>query len=67
MVAGVLILTAVPAAGIAAGRWGNGRNQLIGDIFLAVTLAMLTAAFAVLAIAVLAHRLLVRRRMSAPA
>ena len=72
------MLTAVPAAGIAAGTWaehlalatpapghGLGRSQVTGDVFLAVSLVMLAAAFAVLGGGALAHRALQRRRMRA--
>ncbi len=75
----VLMLTAVPAAGITAGTWAEhlalgharaqvtalGRSQVTGDVFLAVSLVMLAAAFAVLGAGVLAHRALQRRRMRA--
>jgi len=75
----ILMLTAVPAAGIAAGTWAEhlalgyartqatalDRSQLTGDVFFAVSLAMLMAAFAVLGAGVLAHRALQRRRMRA--
>lgn len=75
----VLMLTAVPAAGIAAGTWAEhlalrharaqatalGRSQVTSDVFLAVSLVMLAAAFAVLGAGVLAHRALQRRRMRA--
>ena len=42
-----------------------GRNQVIGDVFLAVMLAMLAAAFAFLAITSLIRRGLYRQRMNA--
>ena len=39
--------------------------QVIGDVFVAVTLAVLAAAFALLAMMALIHRMLQRRRMNA--
>jgi hypothetical protein len=79
VLAAVLLLTAVPAAGIAAGQWAEhlalgqaraqatvlDRSQVTGEVFPAVTLAMLAAAFAMLGAAALAHRALQRRRMNA--
>ena len=38
---------------------------MVGDVFVAVTLAMLAAAFALLATMALIHRALQRRRMNA--
>ena len=38
---------------------------MVGDVFVAVTLAMLAAAFALLATMALIHRTLQRRRMNA--
>ena len=75
----VLMLTAVPAAGVAAGTSAEhvalgharaqvtalGRSQVTGHVFLAVSLVMLATAFAVLGAGVLAHRALRRRRIRA--
>jgi len=73
------MLTAVPAAGIAAGTWaehlalGHARSQVTAlsrsrvtsDMFLAVSLVMLATAFAILGAGLVAHRALQRRRMRA--
>ena len=76
LMTGTAMLTAVPAAGLTAGQFAENlairqartqaaAAQVIGDVFVAVTLAMLAAAFALLATMVLIHRTLQRRRMNA--
>jgi hypothetical protein len=78
LLSALLLLTAVPAAGFAAGWWaehlalGNrvqaaalSQGQLTGGVFLAVTLTMFATAFAVLGARALARRTLDRRRMQA--
>ena len=76
LMVGAAMLTAVPAAGLTAGQFAENlavrqaRTQaaaalVIGDVFAAVTLAMLAAAFALLATMALIHRILQRRRMNA--
>lgn len=74
LLAAAVMPIAVPAVGVAAGQAAEhravsqaaaplGRNQVIGEVFFAVTLGMLAAAFALLAIAWLIRRALQRRRM----
>jgi len=76
LMAGAAMLTAVPAAGLAAGQFAQNlavrqartqaaAAQVVGDVFVAVTLAMLAAVFALLAATALIHRILQRRRMNA--
>jgi len=79
LVGALLLLTGVPAAGFAAGWWTEqltllhdraqaaelNQGQLTGGVFLAVTLAMFAAAFAVLGAEALGRRSLDRRRMKA--
>jgi hypothetical protein len=75
----LLLVTGVPAAGFAAGWWAEhfalgsaraqgaavSRGQLTGGVFMAVTVAMFAATFALLAARALSRRALERRRMEA--
>jgi hypothetical protein len=75
----LLLLTMVPAAGFAAGWWAEhlalggtrahaaavSRGQLTGSVFLAVSVAMFAATFALLGVRALARRALQHRRMKA--
>ena len=75
----LLLVTGVPAAWFAAGWWAEhfalgsaraqgaavSRGQLTGGVFMAVTVAMFAATFALLAARALSRRALERRRMEA--